>query len=80
MWDVLHWGGETQALIYDPRAKKVIGINALGVARDVGGEAGQQLALAARDAYVSGMTLAVLVGSVVAFVAASMAISGCFSA
>jgi gamma-glutamyltranspeptidase/glutathione hydrolase len=19
MWDVLHWGGETQALIYDPR-------------------------------------------------------------
>jgi len=32
MWDVLHWGGETQALIYDPHAKKVIGINALGVA------------------------------------------------
>ncbi len=32
MWDVLHWGGETQALIYDPRARKVIGINALGVA------------------------------------------------
>jgi gamma-glutamyltranspeptidase/glutathione hydrolase len=32
MWDVLHWGGETQALIWDPRAKKVIGINALGVA------------------------------------------------
>ena len=32
MWDVLHWGGETQALIYDPRAKKVVGINALGVA------------------------------------------------
>jgi gamma-glutamyltranspeptidase/glutathione hydrolase len=32
MWDTLHWGGETQALIYDPRAKKVIGINALGVA------------------------------------------------
>ncbi len=32
MWDVLSWGGETQALIYDPNAKKVIGINALGVA------------------------------------------------
>jgi gamma-glutamyltranspeptidase / glutathione hydrolase len=32
MWDVLSWGGETQALIYDPRSKKVIGINALGVA------------------------------------------------
>jgi gamma-glutamyltranspeptidase/glutathione hydrolase len=32
MWDVLSWGGETQALIYNPRAKKVIAINALGVA------------------------------------------------
>jgi len=32
MWDVLHWGGETQALIYNPTTKKVIGINALGVA------------------------------------------------
>ncbi len=32
MWDVLGWGGETQALIYDPHAGKVIGINALGVA------------------------------------------------
>ena len=32
MWDVLSWGGETQALIYDPHAKKVIGVNALGVA------------------------------------------------
>lgn len=32
MWDTLGWGGETQALIYDPHAKKVIGINALGVA------------------------------------------------
>jgi gamma-glutamyltranspeptidase/glutathione hydrolase len=32
MWDVLSWGGETQALIYNPHAKKVIGINALGVA------------------------------------------------
>lgn len=32
MWDVLSWGGETQALIYHPQLKKVIGINALGVA------------------------------------------------
>ena len=32
MWDTLSCGGETQALIYDPRRKKVIGINALGVA------------------------------------------------
>ncbi len=32
MWDVLAWGGETQALIYHPGQKKVIGINALGVA------------------------------------------------
>jgi gamma-glutamyltranspeptidase/glutathione hydrolase len=32
MWDVLSWGGETQALIYDPRSGEVIGINALGVA------------------------------------------------
>lgn len=32
MWDTLAWGGETQALIYDPRNKTVIGINALGVA------------------------------------------------
>jgi gamma-glutamyltranspeptidase / glutathione hydrolase len=32
MWDTLGWGGETQALIYDPRTKKVIGINGLGVA------------------------------------------------
>jgi gamma-glutamyltranspeptidase/glutathione hydrolase len=32
MWDVLHWGGETQALVWDPRARKVIGVNALGVA------------------------------------------------
>ena len=30
MWDVLGWGGETQALIYHPKLKKVIGINALG--------------------------------------------------
>ena len=32
MWDTLSWGGETQALIYNPNTKKVIGINALGVA------------------------------------------------
>jgi gamma-glutamyltranspeptidase/glutathione hydrolase len=32
MYDVLSWGGETQALIYNPRTKKVIGLNALGVA------------------------------------------------
>ncbi len=32
MWDVLSWGGETQALVYNPNTKKVIGVNALGVA------------------------------------------------
>ncbi len=32
MWDTLSWGGETQALIFNPRTAKVIGINALGVA------------------------------------------------
>src|SRR5438876_10034067 len=32
MWDVLSWGGETQALIYNPQTKKVIAVNALGVA------------------------------------------------
>ena len=32
MWDTLGWGGETQALIFNPQTKKVIGINALGVA------------------------------------------------
>jgi gamma-glutamyltranspeptidase/glutathione hydrolase len=32
MWDVLSWGGETQALIYNPKTGKVVGINALGVA------------------------------------------------
>jgi gamma-glutamyltranspeptidase / glutathione hydrolase len=32
MWDVLSWGGETQALIYHPKTKKVIAINAMGVA------------------------------------------------
>ena len=32
MWDTLSCGGETQALIYDPHTRKVIGIDALGVA------------------------------------------------
>ena len=32
MYDTLSWGGETQALIYNPNTGKVIGINALGVA------------------------------------------------
>ena len=32
MWDTLSCGGETQVLIYHPGLKKVIGINALGVA------------------------------------------------
>ena len=32
LWDVLSWGGETQALIYNPKTKKVIAINAMGVA------------------------------------------------
>jgi gamma-glutamyltranspeptidase/glutathione hydrolase len=32
MFDVLSWGGETQALIYNPKTKKVIVINGLGVA------------------------------------------------
>jgi gamma-glutamyltranspeptidase/glutathione hydrolase len=32
MWDTLSCGGETQALIYNPKTKKVVGINALGVA------------------------------------------------
>ncbi|MFO7587697.1 MAG: gamma-glutamyltransferase [Gemmatimonadota bacterium] len=32
MWDVLSWGGETQALIFDPRVGRVIGVNALGSA------------------------------------------------
>jgi gamma-glutamyltranspeptidase/glutathione hydrolase len=32
MWDVLSWGGETQALLYNPKLKKVIAINAMGVA------------------------------------------------
>jgi gamma-glutamyltranspeptidase/glutathione hydrolase len=32
MWDTLSWGGETQALIYNPHAGKIVGVNALGVA------------------------------------------------
>ncbi|ACB76322.1 gamma-glutamyltransferase family protein [Opitutus terrae] len=32
MWDTLGWGGETQALIYNPHTRQVIGVNALGVA------------------------------------------------
>jgi gamma-glutamyltranspeptidase/glutathione hydrolase len=32
VWDTLSWGGETQALIFNPNTRKVIAINALGVA------------------------------------------------
>lgn len=32
MWDVLSWGGETQALVYHPETRKIIAINGLGVA------------------------------------------------
>lgn len=32
MWDVLSWGGETHALIYNPNTGQVVGINALGIA------------------------------------------------
>jgi gamma-glutamyltranspeptidase/glutathione hydrolase len=32
MWDVLSWGGETQALVYNPETGKVVAVNALGVA------------------------------------------------
>jgi len=32
MWDVLSWGGETQAIIYNPKTGKVLSINALGYA------------------------------------------------
>ena len=32
MWDTLGWGGETQAIIWNPETRQVIGVNALGVA------------------------------------------------
>ncbi|MGH8722436.1 MAG: gamma-glutamyltransferase, partial [Burkholderiales bacterium] len=32
MWDVLSWGGETQALVYNPATRKIVAINGLGVA------------------------------------------------
>jgi gamma-glutamyltranspeptidase/glutathione hydrolase len=32
MYDVLSWGGETQALIYNPKTGQVVALNALGVA------------------------------------------------
>src|SRR5687767_4022079 len=32
MHDDVGWGGEAQALIFNPQTKKVVGINALGVA------------------------------------------------
>jgi len=32
MWDTLGWGGETQALVYNPHTGEIKGINALGVA------------------------------------------------
>jgi gamma-glutamyltranspeptidase/glutathione hydrolase len=32
LWDTLGWGGETQALVYNPHTRQVLGINALGVA------------------------------------------------
>lgn len=32
MWDTLSWGGETQVLIYNPKTKKVMAINAMGFA------------------------------------------------
>ncbi|MBM3847861.1 MAG: gamma-glutamyltransferase family protein [Verrucomicrobia bacterium] len=32
MFDDVSWGGETQALIFDPRSKKVVGVNGLGFA------------------------------------------------
>jgi gamma-glutamyltranspeptidase/glutathione hydrolase len=32
MYDVLSWGGETQALIFNPGTGRVVGVNALGVA------------------------------------------------
>ena len=32
MWDTLGWGGETQALVWNPKTRKIVGVNALGVA------------------------------------------------
>lgn len=32
MWDTLSWGGETQALVWNPTTGKIVGVNALGVA------------------------------------------------
>ena len=32
LWAVLSWGGETQAIIYNPKTKKIISIDALGFA------------------------------------------------
>jgi len=32
MWDALSWGGETQALVYNPETGRIIAINGLGVA------------------------------------------------
>jgi gamma-glutamyltranspeptidase / glutathione hydrolase len=32
MWDTLSWGGETQALIWNPHTHKVVALDALGVA------------------------------------------------
>jgi len=32
MWDTLSWGGETQVLLWNPKTRKVIAIDALGVA------------------------------------------------
>src|SRR5258708_1826995 len=32
MWDVLSWGGETQAIIYNPKTGKVLSVDALGFA------------------------------------------------
>jgi gamma-glutamyltranspeptidase/glutathione hydrolase len=32
MWDSLGWGGETQALVFDPRSGEIIAINGLGIA------------------------------------------------
>ena len=34
MWDTLGWGGETQALIYNPKTGKVVALNALGRGAD----------------------------------------------